>query len=110
MSLTVTIQDRTRFRALQRQFRARAAVLVEKTAFDVQAGAQSLARVDTGFMRASIVAEKVTDLHWTVTGYADYTIYNEFGTRFMSAQPMFRPTVERVMPSYYAAVRQLAAH
>lgn len=50
--------------------------------------AQSLARVDTGEMREGI--QPTAD---GVVGSAGHTIYNEFGTRYMSAQPMLRPAL-----------------
>lgn len=95
------------FSKVRAQVRDRAALITAKAALDVEAHAKARARVDTGFMRASIKAEQVSPLFWRVTGYARYTVYNEFGTRSMSAQPMFAPAAEIVRPEYILAMRTL---
>lgn len=78
---------------------------VAKTTFDVQRSAQGFARVDTGAMRAGIVG-RPAGLQGEVTSGPDYTVYNEYGTSRMSAQPMFRPAADQAMPGFVAAVTQ----
>jgi hypothetical protein len=51
--------------------------------------AQSLARVDTGEMR-----EEIRVVPEGVVGGAAHTIFNEYGTYKMSAQPMLRPAAQ----------------
>jgi HK97 gp10 family phage protein len=75
---------------------------VAKTTFDIQRAAQGFARVDTGAMRAGIVG-KPAGLQGEVVSGPHYTIYNEFGTYKMSAQPMFRPAADQGMPGFIAA-------
>lgn len=98
MAARIRVSVNVDFKKISDDAHKNAALLIEKAAFDVQAIAQERARVETGHMRNSIVAEPIGPLHWRVTGYAPYTIFNEFGTRFMSAQPMFVPAAELVGP------------
>jgi HK97 gp10 family phage protein len=92
---------------------------VRKVAFDIQADAQSLAPVDTGFLKSSIYVvtsssstygqaigasgeryllpevEKPEDNQTAYVAVgANYGIYLEMGTRFMPAQPYFYQAVE----------------
>lgn len=68
---------------------------VEKTGYRMQAGAQERARVLTGFMRGEIEWVQEPGAHeGQLIGGANYTIYNENGTRYMSAQPMLGPAAE----------------
>lgn len=68
----------------------------QKTAQDVVEIAQSLAPVDTGFLRDSIHTEPGEDEFTTniVVG-ASYGIYQEFGTRFQPGTPFLFPAVEQ---------------
>jgi hypothetical protein len=53
--------------------------------------AQAHARVRTGYMRENIRWDPTAH---ELRGGAPYTVFNEFGTRYMSAQPMFQPALE----------------
>jgi HK97 gp10 family phage protein len=57
-------------------------------------GAKRRSRVDTGRMRDAWDKEQTGPGEWTVFNDVDYTIYNEFGTVHMSAQPMLSPALE----------------
>jgi HK97 gp10 family phage protein len=87
--------------------RPAAARAVAKAAFDIEGRAKTLAPVDTGALRGSIAAQKVSDLAWRVSVGQEYGIYQEFGTRFMPAQPFLLPAAQAVGPSFLAAMRQL---
>ena len=80
--------------------------------------AQSRARVDTGEMRESIrgeVEKMASKIVAELIGGAEHTPYNEFGTIYLSAQPMIRPAlrsierdlVERIARSWRSAARVL---
>ena len=73
---------------------------VQKAGFRVEAGAKSRARVDTGNMRRLIRWIPTGRFSGRVEGGAAYTIYNEFGTAHMSAQPMFIPATEVARPLF----------
>lgn len=79
--------------------------VVQKTALDIQAGAQQRAPVDTGFLKNSIHTEPgESDLEAQIVVGADYGIYQEFGTRFMPPHPYLIPAVEAARPGFEAAL------
>lgn len=78
---------------------------VSRAGYRVEAGAKRRARVDTGYMRGQIRWTQLTEYSGEVVGGAEYTIFNEYGTVYMSAQPMFVPAVEEVTPLFIADVR-----
>lgn len=72
--------------------------------------AQSLAPVDTGFLRDSIhVAPGDGEMSSSVIVEAFYGPFLEFGTRFMSAQPFFFPAVEQVGGQFESDISDMAA-
>jgi HK97 gp10 family phage protein len=79
---------------------------VERTVHDIESGAKQRARVDTGAMRAGIQGRMTSDHEGRVEALVEYTIYNEFGTRHMAAQPMLIPAAEAARESFVLAVRE----
>jgi HK97 gp10 family phage protein len=55
-------------------------------------------RVDTGRMRDGWRGEQTGEHSFEVDNPVEHTIYNEFGTRYMSAQPMLGPAIEEATP------------
>ena len=108
MAGTLRVKVTNKFPQVSRMIEDNVADITAKAALDIEGQAKARARVDTGHMRGAIEAEKQTPWQWTVTGYADYTVYNEFGTYKMSAQPMFVPALELIGPKYLAALRRSA--
>jgi len=54
---------------------------VKKTAQDIETGAKARCPVDTGMLRASILAAATSDpLTWEIEPHTDYAGYVEFGT------------------------------
>ena len=90
----------------QRAARLKAAVplIVEKTGMDALAIAESLSRVDTGNMATNWQFEMVGPTRGILGNPVDYTLYNEYGTVHMSAQPMIRPAIAQVEPEFLAAL------
>lgn len=80
--------------------------IVTKAALDIQANAQARAPVRFGILKASIQATRVGVAHWRVNVGADYGIYNEYGTVHMAARPFLRPAIEKVTPTFQAALRR----
>lgn len=86
---------------------AKAALVVAKTAHDLEANAKAQAPVDTGNLRNSIQSRPMGPLAWEVAVGAEYGLYVEMGTRHAPAQPYFLPAVERVSGPFQAALGQL---
>lgn len=93
--------------------KAKARLIVAKTALDLEAQMKSRAAIDTGFLKSSIKARQVGgnassgSVRWRVTVGAEYGLYVEYGTRFMRAQPFVAPSVEVVRPVFMEAMRRL---
>jgi len=66
--------------------------------------AKSFSRVRTSQMRDGWKWEKQGTLVRRVYNDVPWTIFNELGTIYMSAQPMLHPAEEIVQPQYVAAV------
>lgn len=59
---------------------------------ELQASAQRKAPVDTGTLRRSIkLSLKKGGMRAEIEAEADYAPYQEYGTRFMNAQPYMKP-------------------
>lgn len=95
------------FPKIIRGMKPRAAVIVAKAALDIQAGAQRRAPVDTGTLKASIQAKRISATHWEVWVGVDYGIYLEYGTVHMAAQPYLRPAVADVAAEFRKAMRKV---
>ena len=87
--------------------RGKASQVVRKAAADVTAHAKMFAPVDTGNLRQSIITRTVDDLTSEVISGAEYAIYQEYGTRFQPGTAHMRPALERVEPSFVAAMEQI---
>lgn len=101
--------------------------VVRKTAFDAEAIAKPLARVDKGNMRNEIYVRTEDSSDRTTSAAADtfpevpatphneawlvggsgHTVFNEFGTVHMSAQPMIVPAAEQVRQPFIDALRKV---
>lgn len=79
---------------------------VDLTLRRVRDGARRRARVDTGEMRRKLQDRKTGRFSGVVEGLADHTIFNEFGTRYMSAQPMLVPAAEENRQAFRRMVRE----
>jgi len=106
MAGTVSVRVRSRIPQIRAAVEAKAAAATAKAAYDIEAIAKSLARVDTGYMKGAINAHG-SSLSWNVHSPAEYSIFNEYGTSRMSAQPFMTPAAEQVKPAYYAALKSL---
>ena len=94
---------------------------VRQAAVEIAVDAQATAPRDTGALAASCKSDPMerTAVKVSWAAYAgdtesgslrpdgrvvDYAIYQEFGTRFMAAQPFFFPSVERLRPEFAAMI------
>lgn len=89
---------------LQQDMVTKLASVVERTARIVHRGAMIRSRVDTGQMRAGWRVQREALYEWMISNAVLHTIFNEFGTRYMSAQPMLIPSVESADAMFRAAI------
>ncbi len=64
---------------------------LKDTAFMIDAKAKIKAPVDTGFLRANIVATQKNKNQYDVVSQAPYSKYQEYGTSRMRGRPYMRP-------------------
>lgn len=92
---------KSRYPRIIAKIMAEVPIAVQRTGFMIEAGAKRRARVDTGYMRGQIRWTPGKDgLSGEIIGGAYYTIFNEFGTVNMEAQPMFIPAMEEARPFF----------
>lgn len=88
----------------------RASQVVRKVAHDIKAGAiERTVRVDTGAMKGGYDVEMDGPLTAVVFNYQHYHIYQELGTRFISASPMLGPAAEEQRAPFLAAMAQIVS-
>lgn len=73
-----------------------------------QKEAMRKAPVDTGNLKRAITID-ILDGGYTgkITATADYSIYQEYGTRYMSAQPFMRPSLSIIEPQFRSDLLRL---
>lgn len=84
---------------------------VRKVATDIQATAQRLAPVDTGFLRSSIgvtYSGAGATFSASIAATAEYASYVEYGTSRTPPQPFLGPAFEQHMPALEAAMARIA--
>ncbi len=95
--------DTSKLKTAEVQLQRRAEQVIQKAAMDIEKDAKTRAPVDTGFLRDNINAEQQTPLEWWVIAHAEYSIYQELGTRFMRAHPFLFPALEAARSRFLAA-------
>jgi HK97 gp10 family phage protein len=85
---------------------ANAARSVQRTCDRIESLAKGHSRVDTGHMREEWQSQMTGELEGIVFNLVVYTIYNEYGTMMMPAQPMLTPAVEEAKDDF---VKEIAA-
>ena len=103
---TITMNVTSRIPVVTAAVRARAALAIAKAAHDIEAQAITRAPVDTGLLKNSIRAEG-SGLAWRVVSPVGYSVFLEFGTTRMAAQPYMLPALEMVRPALLSALRGL---
>jgi HK97 gp10 family phage protein len=79
---------------------SRTAEALDKCAARIETGAKERSRVDTGAMRDGWTTERINNFSRLVYNPVYYTIFNEYGTINMPAQPMLKPAMEEAMPEF----------
>ncbi len=84
--------------------------VIEETLGDgakiMQSRAMGIVAVDTGRLRASISLQRVGRLLYEVLTVVEYGPYVEYGTRYMRAQPFFRPAYEQTYQVIIALLKR----
>ena len=106
-TMSVHIKVSSRIPQLSAAVKQKAEAAVAKAAADIEAQAKARAPVDIGLLKNSINEREEGDLRHIVESPVHYSIYQEFGTRKMAAQPYMVPAVEFVKPSFEMAMRSL---
>lgn len=78
--------------------------VVRKVTFDVEADAKVRAPVDTGFHRSAIQGKMIGPLTGEIVAGASYSVFLEFGTHKMAAQPAIIPAVEAIREPFFRAI------
>lgn len=81
---------------------AKVTTAIRRAIYNITRRAMGKSRVATGNMRAGWQGQLVNANEGVVFNLVEYTIYNEYGTVYMSAQPMLRPAVEETRSSFEA--------
>lgn len=71
------------------------ATAVRQTLKGMQKTAKARSRVDTGRMKAGWEIVEITDHSGVLRNTVRHVVFNEYGTRHMSAQPMLHPAAEQ---------------
>ena len=106
-TISVKIEVKSAIPEVGAVVRQQAGKAIAKAALDISTQAKVRAPVDTGLLKNSITAEQVAPFAWVVESPVHYSIYQEYGTSRMPAQPYMTPAVEFVKPSFEAAMRRL---
>lgn len=120
------MEDFNRFDELFQEIDQKVNQTVRKTAFDAERIAKQLSRVDTGDMRnewyvrtedssdrGSVRPDSFPEVaapehnEALLVGGSAHTIYNEYGTRYMAAQPMATPAIEQVRQPFFDALKAI---
>jgi HK97 gp10 family phage protein len=92
---------------------ARGALVVRKSAHDIEATAKAFAPVDTGFLRSSIGADFTGDgrsgvMEAVIGPTAEYGAHVEYGTARQAPQAYMGPALDRHAPDFERALLAVA--
>src|SRR6476659_2752947 len=80
----------------------------QQAANNIVSGAKARSRVDTGAMKAGWQSRRAEGEHtYEVFNPVYYTVFNEYGTVNMSAQPMLTPAVEEERQMFPDRLREI---
>lgn len=108
MADNITIKlDMKRLEGLPEEVRRNGATILDKAAFDIEAGAKQRAPKDTGALVNSIDVSAPAELTRVVSDGVEYGAFQEYGTTRHSATPFMTPAVEAVRRGLEAAWKEL---
>lgn len=110
MSVTIRVR-RNDFSKIAAKLPVAAANIIGTRGEEMVGVARKLSRVDTGEMRDGWRFEtKGKGGSGALTNDVSHTVHNEWGTRYMTAQPMARPAAEQVFPKILDDFQSLEKH
>lgn len=80
--------------------------VVRASGQDFKRNAEALVPVDTGHLKSSITTKMLSKTSVKIVSNANYSGYVEYGTRYMRAQPYFRPSMDKVYPTFKEKVKK----
>lgn len=90
-----------------KEIRQEAGKIVRNVALKAEKKAAALAPVDTGYLKQEIQTSRVDELTYDVIAHAEYSVYQEFGTRKTAPQPFMTPAVRATAPFLYQSLNNL---
>lgn len=100
MQLLMTAQVISNIPGLIANSQAGVSVANAKAAAEIEREAKRRSRYETGNMRGGWQTDILGPYERMVYNLVEYTVYNEFGTIYMSAQPMLGPAIELAEQTY----------
>lgn len=79
---------------------------VRRAEANIERRAKGKSRVDTGNMRGAWQHKAMGPMEGIVFNLVHYTVFNEYGTVNMSAQPMLRPAVEETRQEFESDIKK----
>lgn len=73
---------------------------VERACVQIEARAKAHSAVRTGLMRSEWHHEMISDSEGRVYNLVRYTVYQEYGTRYMAPHPMLHPAITETTPEF----------
>lgn len=95
----------SRFPQIISKSAAMASRAVRHTEARIEFRAKEKSRWDTGNMRGGWQHQSQGTYEGIVLNLVEYTIFNEFGTIHMTAQPMLRPAIEESRQEFEREIR-----
>lgn len=74
--------------------------IIKNNTEELKKNVRSNAPKDKGFLKFSIIAEYPSEFIGVVHAEAEYAAYQEYGTRFMPAQPYMKPSYWLQYPKF----------
>lgn len=71
---------------------------LNRSSLRVELNAKEMAPFETGWLIMNIYSHKEGTLNYMVTSPVNYSVYLEYGTRYMMAQPFMYPAMQQEYP------------
>lgn len=103
--ITINASKRSYMASYITKLKADCARLAYNAAQRIRTQARALAPVLTGYLKSSILLQRLGVGHYKIVVKAKYGLYVEFGTRYMRAQPFLTPAAQGIISDFAAQAR-----